>query len=102
MKLIPGICFWIVCLLLLPGRAKSQDGLSYRTITVGKRIDYTGGIGLPPFEYVLPYSKIMVRIPSAVEIHTNPLKVWADHTPMFENPTEVAGYPLDKDGNFSN
>lgn len=73
-----------------------------RFITVGKRIDYIGGIGLPPFEYVLPYSKIMVRIPSAVEIHTNPLKVWADHTPMFENPTEVAGYPLDKDGNFSN
>lgn len=72
-----------------------------RFITVGKKIDYTGGIGLPPFEYVLPYSKIMIRIPSAVETHTNPLKIWADHTPMFENPTEAAdNYHLDKEGVF--
>ena len=71
-----------------------------RFITVGKKINYTGGIGLPPFEYVLPYSKIMVSIPSAVEIRTNPLKICSDHTPMFENPTEVVGYPLDEDGCF--
>lgn len=72
-----------------------------RFITVGKKIDYTGGIGLPPFEYVLPYSKIMVRLPSAVETHTNPLKIWTDHTPMFENPTEAAdNYHLDKEGVF--
>ena len=82
-SLLSGICLWMVCLLFMPGTAKSQSEPGYRTDA----------------EYLL--SKIMVSIPSAVEIHTNPLKICSDHTPMFENPTDAAdNYHLDQEGVF--
>lgn len=71
-------------------------------ITAGKKMDYLGGIGLPPFEYVLPYSKIMIRLPAAMEINPeSKIEERVDYVPMFENNVNALHYyRLDKNGDF--